>query len=121
MKMVYGDKYYAEYIPDPPKIILDGLDADNTVTVIAGSKLRLEIPVTGEPPPKAIWSRADKVCLLHACMRTHAHGPAYSLPLSLQDSGEGKRYKSMHMLKLGVVVWSKPLIPTLETDTGRFL
>ncbi|XP_039108440.1 myosin-binding protein C, slow-type, partial [Hyaena hyaena] len=45
---------------DPPKIILDGLDADNTVTVIAGSKLRLEIPVTGEPPPKALWSRADK-------------------------------------------------------------
>jgi slow type myosin-binding protein C len=52
-------------IPDPPKIILDGLDADNTVTVIAGSKLRLEIPVTGEPPPKAIWSRADKVCYTH--------------------------------------------------------
>lgn len=73
MKMVYGDKYYAEYIPDPPKIILDGLDADNTVTVIAGSKLRLEIPVTGEPPPKAIWSRADKVCLLHARTRAHTH------------------------------------------------
>lgn len=55
-------------IPDPPKIILDGLDADNTVTVIAGSKLRLEIPVTGEPPPKAIWSRADKVCSTSTCI-----------------------------------------------------
>uniref|UniRef100_A0A0P6J7V5 Myosin-binding protein C, slow-type n=1 Tax=Heterocephalus glaber TaxID=10181 RepID=A0A0P6J7V5_HETGA len=48
---------------DPPKIILDGLDADNTVTVIAGNKLRLEIPVTGEPPPKALWSRADKAIM----------------------------------------------------------
>uniref|UniRef100_G1PGG8 Myosin-binding protein C, slow-type n=1 Tax=Myotis lucifugus TaxID=59463 RepID=G1PGG8_MYOLU len=48
-------------IPDPPKINLDGLDADNTVTVIAGNKLRLEIPISGEPPPKVIWSRADKL------------------------------------------------------------
>ncbi|XP_055971706.1 myosin-binding protein C, slow-type [Sorex fumeus] len=51
------------HVIDPPKIILDGLDADNTVTVIAGNKLRLEIPVTGEPPPKAIWSRADKAIM----------------------------------------------------------
>ena len=56
-------------ILDPPKINLDGLDADNTVTVIAGNKLRLEIPISGEPPPKAIWSRADKVCSTH----THTH------------------------------------------------
>ncbi|XP_053438953.1 myosin-binding protein C, slow-type isoform X5 [Nycticebus coucang] len=48
------------HVVDPPKIILDGLDADNTVTVIAGNKLRLEIPISGEPPPKAIWSRGDK-------------------------------------------------------------
>ncbi|OWK16785.1 MYBPC1, partial [Cervus elaphus hippelaphus] len=48
------------HVIDPPKINLDGLGADNTVTVIAGNKLRLEIPISGEPPPKAIWSRADK-------------------------------------------------------------
>uniref|UniRef100_A0A5F8GG85 Myosin binding protein C1 n=1 Tax=Monodelphis domestica TaxID=13616 RepID=A0A5F8GG85_MONDO len=48
------------HVIDPPKIYLDGLEADNTVTVIAGSKLRLEIPVSGEPAPKALWSRADK-------------------------------------------------------------
>ena len=56
-------------ILDPPKINLDGLGDDNTVTVIAGNKLRLEIPISGEPPPKAIWSRADKVCSTH----THTH------------------------------------------------
>ncbi|XP_068418073.1 myosin-binding protein C, slow-type [Eschrichtius robustus] len=51
------------HVIDPPKINLDGLDADNTVTVIAGNKLRLEIPISGEPPPKAIWSRADKAIM----------------------------------------------------------
>lgn len=60
-------------ILDPPKINLDGLGADNTVTVIAGNKLRLEIPISGEPPPKAIWSRADKVCSTH----THPLLPSF--------------------------------------------
>ncbi|XP_036107391.1 myosin-binding protein C, slow-type isoform X3 [Molossus molossus] len=51
------------HVIDPPKINLDGLGADNTVTVIAGNKLRLEIPISGEPPPKVIWSRADKAIM----------------------------------------------------------
>lgn len=46
---------------DPPKLHLDGLGENNTVTVVAGNKLRLEIPITGEPPPKVFWSRGDKV------------------------------------------------------------
>uniref|UniRef100_A0A670J6Z6 Myosin-binding protein C, slow-type n=1 Tax=Podarcis muralis TaxID=64176 RepID=A0A670J6Z6_PODMU len=45
---------------DPPKIHLDGLGDGNTVTVVAGTKLRLEIPVSGEPAPKIMWSRGDK-------------------------------------------------------------
>ncbi|XP_008108762.2 myosin-binding protein C, slow-type isoform X2 [Anolis carolinensis] len=48
------------HIIDPPKVHLDGLGDDNTVTVVAGTKLRLEIPVSGEPPPKVMWSRGDK-------------------------------------------------------------
>uniref|UniRef100_A0A8C4JWL6 Myosin-binding protein C, slow-type n=1 Tax=Dromaius novaehollandiae TaxID=8790 RepID=A0A8C4JWL6_DRONO len=46
---------------DPPRLHLDGLGEDNTVTVVAGSKLRLEIPITGEPTPKVMWSKGDKV------------------------------------------------------------
>lgn len=46
---------------DPPKLHLDGLGEGNTVTVVAGSKLRLEIPITGEPTPKVMWSKGDKV------------------------------------------------------------
>ncbi|XP_066447507.1 myosin-binding protein C, slow-type isoform X10 [Eleutherodactylus coqui] len=49
------------HVIDPPKIHFDGLNyPDNTVVVVAGTKLRLEVPVTGEPAPKIIWSRGDK-------------------------------------------------------------
>nr|XP_056703410.1 myosin-binding protein C, slow-type isoform X4 [Euleptes europaea] len=48
------------HIIDPPKIHLDGLGDNNTVTVVAGTKLRLEIPISGEPTPKVMWSRGDK-------------------------------------------------------------
>ncbi|XP_015482964.1 myosin-binding protein C, slow-type isoform X3 [Parus major] len=49
------------HIVDPPKLHLDGLGENNTVTVVAGNKLRLEIPITGEPTPKVFWSRGDKM------------------------------------------------------------
>ncbi|KAM4675228.1 myosin-binding protein C, slow-type isoform 10-T10 [Discoglossus pictus] len=49
------------HVIDPPKIHFDALNyPDNTVVVVAGTKLRLEVPVTGEPAPKIIWSRGDK-------------------------------------------------------------
>uniref|UniRef100_A0ACB8FN88 Myosin-binding protein C, slow-type n=1 Tax=Sphaerodactylus townsendi TaxID=933632 RepID=A0ACB8FN88_9SAUR len=48
------------HIIDPPKIHLDGIGDNNTVTVVAGTKLRLEIPISGEPAPKVMWSRGDK-------------------------------------------------------------
>ncbi|XP_044136592.1 myosin-binding protein C, slow-type isoform X16 [Bufo gargarizans] len=49
------------HVIDPPKIHFDTLNyPDNTVVVVAGTKLRLEVPVTGEPAPKIIWSRGDK-------------------------------------------------------------
>uniref|UniRef100_A0A8C3R6U5 Myosin-binding protein C, slow-type n=1 Tax=Cyanoderma ruficeps TaxID=181631 RepID=A0A8C3R6U5_9PASS len=44
---------------DPPKLHLDGLGENNTVTVVAGNKLRLEIPITGEPPPKVFWRKPE--------------------------------------------------------------
>ncbi|XP_068133050.1 myosin-binding protein C, slow-type isoform X5 [Hyperolius riggenbachi] len=49
------------HVIDPPRIHFDSLNyPDNTVVVVAGTKLRLEVPVTGEPAPKIIWSRGDK-------------------------------------------------------------
>uniref|UniRef100_A0A8C4QBK0 Myosin binding protein C3 n=1 Tax=Eptatretus burgeri TaxID=7764 RepID=A0A8C4QBK0_EPTBU len=54
-----------EYVPkqEPPKIHLDchGKQSENSITVVAGNKLRLNVPITGEPPPTVIWSKGEQV------------------------------------------------------------
>uniref|UniRef100_A0A7N8YD26 Myosin-binding protein C, fast-type n=1 Tax=Mastacembelus armatus TaxID=205130 RepID=A0A7N8YD26_9TELE len=54
-----------DYVPrqDPPKIHLDcmGNTAESTIVVVAGNKLRLDVPITGDPAPTVIWTKADKV------------------------------------------------------------
>lgn len=47
---------------DPPKVHLEALNAqDNTVTIVAGNKLRLEIPISGEPAPRVVWMKGERV------------------------------------------------------------
>ncbi|KAK3527738.1 hypothetical protein QTP86_002570 [Hemibagrus guttatus] len=54
-----------DYVPrqDPPKIHLDclGQTADSTILVVAGNKLRLDVPITGDPAPTVVWTKSDKV------------------------------------------------------------
>ncbi|XP_076855019.1 myosin-binding protein C, cardiac-type isoform X2 [Brachyhypopomus gauderio] len=54
-----------DYVPrqDPPKIHLDfsGRTADSTIVVVAGNKLRLDVPITGDPAPTVVWTKAGKV------------------------------------------------------------
>ncbi|XP_007179987.1 myosin-binding protein C, fast-type [Balaenoptera acutorostrata] len=54
-----------EYVPkqEPPKIHLDfsGKTSENSVVVVAGNKLRLDVSITGEPPPVATWMKEDEV------------------------------------------------------------
>uniref|UniRef100_UPI0037E94D96 myosin binding protein Ca n=1 Tax=Semicossyphus pulcher TaxID=241346 RepID=UPI0037E94D96 len=54
-----------DYVPrqDPPKIHLDtsGSGNKNTIIVVAGNKLRLDVEITGEPAPTAVWMRGDNV------------------------------------------------------------
>ncbi|KAL7831128.1 hypothetical protein SRHO_G00306300 [Serrasalmus rhombeus] len=54
-----------DYVPrqDPPKIHLDcmGKTADSTILVVAGNKLRLDVPITGDPAPTVVWTKAEKV------------------------------------------------------------
>uniref|UniRef100_A0A8C5CK07 Myosin binding protein C3 n=1 Tax=Gadus morhua TaxID=8049 RepID=A0A8C5CK07_GADMO len=47
---------------DPPKIHLDcmGRSADSTIIVVAGNKLRLDVPITGDPAPTVIWTKGGK-------------------------------------------------------------
>lgn len=50
------------HIIDPPKVYLDALN-ENTVTIVAGNKLRLEIPISGEPAPRVVWMKGERVIL----------------------------------------------------------
>uniref|UniRef100_A0A6Q2ZPF0 Myosin-binding protein C, fast-type n=1 Tax=Esox lucius TaxID=8010 RepID=A0A6Q2ZPF0_ESOLU len=54
-----------DYVPrqDPPKIHLDtsGTGNKNTIIVVAGNKLRLDVEVTGEPAPSVCWKKGDTV------------------------------------------------------------
>uniref|UniRef100_A0A665WX43 Myosin binding protein C, cardiac n=1 Tax=Echeneis naucrates TaxID=173247 RepID=A0A665WX43_ECHNA len=56
-----------DYVPrqDPPKIHLDctGRTAESTIVVVAGNKLRLDVPITGDPAPTVIWTKGEKVKL----------------------------------------------------------
>uniref|UniRef100_A0A3Q1CYJ1 Myosin binding protein C, cardiac n=1 Tax=Amphiprion ocellaris TaxID=80972 RepID=A0A3Q1CYJ1_AMPOC len=48
---------------DPPKIHLDcmGRTSESTIIVVAGNKLRLDVPITGDPAPTVIWTKGEKV------------------------------------------------------------
>uniref|UniRef100_A0A672ZND0 Myosin binding protein C, cardiac n=1 Tax=Sphaeramia orbicularis TaxID=375764 RepID=A0A672ZND0_9TELE len=48
---------------DPPKIHLDcmGRTTESTILVVAGNKLRLDVPITGDPAPTVIWTKGEKV------------------------------------------------------------
>ncbi|XP_028669468.2 LOW QUALITY PROTEIN: myosin binding protein Ca [Erpetoichthys calabaricus] len=55
-----------DYVPrqDPPKIRLDttgNVVSQNTIIVVAGNKMRLDVEITGEPAPTVTWSKGDKV------------------------------------------------------------
>uniref|UniRef100_A0A665T019 Myosin-binding protein C, fast-type n=1 Tax=Echeneis naucrates TaxID=173247 RepID=A0A665T019_ECHNA len=57
-----------DYVPrqDPPKIHLDtsGAGSKNTITVVAGNKLRLDVEITGEPAPTVCWMKGEQVRIL---------------------------------------------------------
>ncbi|XP_067255579.1 myosin-binding protein C, cardiac-type isoform X2 [Chanodichthys erythropterus] len=54
-----------DFVPrqDPPKIHLDcmGRTTDSTILVVAGNKLRLDVPITGDPAPTVVWTKGEKV------------------------------------------------------------
>ncbi|KAG9475829.1 hypothetical protein GDO78_003961, partial [Eleutherodactylus coqui] len=53
-----------DFVPreEPPKIKLDCVSGNaDTIIVVAGNKLRLDVPISGDPTPTVIWSKGDKV------------------------------------------------------------
>ncbi|XP_069766038.1 myosin-binding protein C, fast-type-like [Narcine bancroftii] len=54
-----------DYVPrqEPPKIHLDctgSVVSQNTIVVVAGNKLRLDVDASGEPPPIITWFKNDQ-------------------------------------------------------------
>lgn len=53
-----------EFHPEPPKIHLDTTGSmvnKNTIIVVAGNKLRLDVEITGDPAPTVCWKKGDIV------------------------------------------------------------
>uniref|UniRef100_A0A8C3KEB2 Myosin binding protein C3 n=1 Tax=Calidris pygmaea TaxID=425635 RepID=A0A8C3KEB2_9CHAR len=47
---------------EPPKIHLDCLgQSPDTIVVVAGNKLRLDVPISGDPTPTVIWQKVNKL------------------------------------------------------------
>ncbi|NP_001391607.1 myosin-binding protein C, slow-type isoform 14 [Homo sapiens] len=116
------------HVIDPPKIILDGLDADNTVTVIAGNKLRLEIPISGEPPPKAMWSRGDKAIMEGSGrIRTESYPDSSTLVIDIAERDDSGVYhinlkneagEAHASIKVKVVDFPDPPVAPTVTEVG---
>ncbi|XP_063076882.1 myosin-binding protein C, fast-type-like [Engraulis encrasicolus] len=54
-----------DYVPrqEPPKIHLDvsgNMVSQNTIIVVAGNKLRLDVEISGDPPPTVEWKHGEK-------------------------------------------------------------
>uniref|UniRef100_A0A3P8XR43 Myosin binding protein C, fast type b n=1 Tax=Esox lucius TaxID=8010 RepID=A0A3P8XR43_ESOLU len=67
-----------DYVPrqDPPKIHLDttgNMVSQNTIIVVAGNKLRLDVEISGEPAPTVVWKKGDTpITAVEGRVRTEA-------------------------------------------------
>ncbi|CAH2326012.1 myosin-binding C, cardiac-type [Pelobates cultripes] len=53
-----------DFVPrqEPPKIKLDcSSHNSDTIIVVAGNKLRLDVPISGDPAPTVVWTKGEKL------------------------------------------------------------
>ncbi|XP_010774855.1 myosin-binding protein C, slow-type isoform X3 [Notothenia coriiceps] len=83
------------HIIDPPRVHLESLNfPDNTVTIVAGNKLRLEIPITGEPAPRVVWMKGERVILESGNrVRAETYGDQTSLTIDVTEREDTGNYK----------------------------
>nr|XP_033470118.1 myosin-binding protein C, slow-type isoform X4 [Epinephelus lanceolatus] len=119
------------HIIDPPRVHLDSLNfPDNTVTIVAGNKLRLEIPISGEPAPRVVWMKGERV-ILETGHRIHAetYGDQTSLTIDVTEREDTGNYKIVLQNEAGEATASvkikvvdipdppeAPLVPTVGGD-----
>ncbi|XP_075886181.1 myosin-binding protein C, slow-type isoform X1 [Nelusetta ayraudi] len=83
------------YSTDPPRVHLESLNfPDNTVTIVAGNKLRLEIPISGEPAPRVVWMKGERVILESGNrVRAETYGDQTSLTIDVTEREDTGNYK----------------------------
>ncbi|KAM9823942.1 myosin-binding protein C, slow-type [Neosynchiropus ocellatus] len=83
------------HIIDPPRVHLESLNfPDNTVTIVAGNKLRLEIPISGEPAPRVVWMKGERVILDSGHrVRAETYGDQTSLTIDVTERDDTGNYK----------------------------
>uniref|UniRef100_A0A8C4HK63 Myosin binding protein C1 n=1 Tax=Dicentrarchus labrax TaxID=13489 RepID=A0A8C4HK63_DICLA len=79
----------------PPRVHLESLNfPDNTVTIVAGNKLRLEIPISGEPAPRVVWMKGERVILESGHrVRAETYGDQTSLTIEVTEREDSGNYK----------------------------
>ncbi|XP_029597933.1 myosin-binding protein C, slow-type-like isoform X6 [Salmo trutta] len=83
------------HIVDPPRVHLESLNfPDNTVTIVAGNKLRVEIPISGEPAPRVVWMKGERVILDSGHrVRAETFSDYTSLTIDIAEKEDTGNYK----------------------------
>uniref|UniRef100_A0A672NKD0 Myosin-binding protein C, slow-type n=1 Tax=Sinocyclocheilus grahami TaxID=75366 RepID=A0A672NKD0_SINGR len=111
------------HIIDPPRVHLEALNAqDNTVVIVAGNKLRLEIPISGEPAPRVVWMKGER-----SRMRAETFADHTCLTIDIAEREDTGNYKIVLQneagedtasIKIKVVDIPDPPEAPLVTDVG---
>ncbi|KAL0962882.1 hypothetical protein UPYG_G00346700 [Umbra pygmaea] len=83
------------HVIDPPRVHLDSLNfPDNTVTIVAGNKLRVDIPISGEPAPRVVWMKGERVILESGNrVRAETFSDQTSLTIDITERDDTGNYK----------------------------
>uniref|UniRef100_A0A671MQC6 Myosin-binding protein C, slow-type n=1 Tax=Sinocyclocheilus anshuiensis TaxID=1608454 RepID=A0A671MQC6_9TELE len=114
---------------DPPRVHLEALNVqDNTVVIVAGNKLRLEIPISGEPAPRVVWMKGERVILDSGSrMRAETFADHTCLTIDIAEREDTGNYKIVLQneagedtasIKIKVVDIPDPPEAPLVTDVG---
>uniref|UniRef100_A0A671MPX6 Myosin-binding protein C, slow-type n=1 Tax=Sinocyclocheilus anshuiensis TaxID=1608454 RepID=A0A671MPX6_9TELE len=104
---------------------------DNTVVIVAGNKLRLEIPISGEPAPRVVWMKGERVSRVildsGSRMRAETFADHTCLTIDIAEREDTGNYKIVLQneagedtasIKIKVVDIPDPPEAPLVTDVG---
>ncbi|XP_072408103.1 myosin-binding protein C, slow-type isoform X9 [Chiloscyllium punctatum] len=113
---------------DAPKLHLDHLSKTPEIVVVAGNKLRLDIPVTGEPMPRIVWMKGEKAIMeTGGRVRAESFPDHTSLVIDLAEKDDSGSYKIVvqneagedsAQLKIKVVDIPDAPAPPIVTEVG---